>query len=123
MFRTRLISGIVLVLIALVVLISGGPVLAVTLFLISEIGLFELYRALKIQEKEFSPLAAVGYLGTVVYYGIVFLGYQSYTMAVILGILILVMTVYVFTFPKYQTEKITGTFFGVLYAPVMLSCI
>ena len=123
MFRTRLISGIVLVLIALVVLISGGPVLAVTLFLISEIGLFELYRALKIQEKEFSPLAAVGYLGTVVYYGIVFLGYQSYTMAVILGILILVMAVYVFTFPKYQTEQITGTFFGVLYAPVMLSCI
>ena len=99
MFRTRLISGIVLVLIALVVLISGGPVLAVTLFLISEIGLFELYRALKIQEKGFSPLAAVGYLGTAVYYGIVFLGYQSYTMAVILGILILVMTVYVFTFP------------------------
>ena len=33
------------------------------------------------------------------------------------------MTVYVFTFPKYQTEQITGTFFGVLYAPVMLSCI
>ena len=123
MFRTILISGIVLVLIALVVLISGGPVLAVTLFLISEIGLFELYRALKIQEKDFSPLAAVGYLGTAVYYGIVFLGYQSYTMAVILGILILVMTVYVFTFPKYQTEQITGTFFGVLYAPVMLSCI
>lgn len=53
MFRTRLISGIVLVLIALVVLISGGPVLAVTLFLISEIGLFELYRALKIQEMDF----------------------------------------------------------------------
>ena len=123
MFRTRLISGIVLVLIALVVLISGGPVLAVTLFLISEIGLVERDRALKLQEKEFSPLVAVGDLGTVVYYGIVFLGYQSYTMAVILGILILVMAVYVFTFPKYQTEQITGTFFGVLYAPVMLSCI
>lgn len=123
MFRTRLISGIVLVLIALVVLISGGPVLAVTLFLISEIGLFELYRALKIQEKEILPLAAVGYLGTAVYYGIVFWGCQTYTMAVILGILILMMTVYVFTFPKYQTEQITGAFFGVLYVPVMLSCI
>ena len=123
MFRTRLISGIVLVLIALVVIISGGPVLAATLFAISEIGLFELYRALKIQTKEFSTLAAVGYLGTAVYYGIVFWGYQSYTMAVILGVLILVMTVYVFTFPKYQTEQITGTFFGVLYASVMLSCI
>ena len=57
------------------------------------------------------------------YYGIVSLGDQSYTIAVIPGILILVMTVYVFTFPKYQTEPITSTFFGVLYAPVMLSCI
>ena len=123
MFKTRLLSGIVLVLLALLFIIHGGYLLLTVLGIISLIGLFELYRALKIQEKEFSPLAAVGYLGTVVYYGIVFLGYQSYTMAVILGILILVMTVYVFTFPKYQTEQITGTFFGVLYAPVMLSCI
>ena len=48
MFRTRLISGIVLVLIALVVIITGGPVLAATLFIISEIGVFELYRVLKV---------------------------------------------------------------------------
>lgn len=53
MFRTRLISGIVLVLIALVVIITGGPVLAATLFIISEIGVFELYRVLKVQDAGF----------------------------------------------------------------------
>ena len=74
MFRTRLISGIVLVLIALVVVITGGPVLAATLFIISEIGVFELYRVLKVQDAGFSPLAAVGYLGTAAYYAIVFFG-------------------------------------------------
>lgn len=123
MFRTRLLSGIVLVLIALAVIITGGPVLAVTLFAVSEIGLFELYRALKIQEKGISPLALTGYLGTAVYYGIVFFGKQSYTMTVVMALLILVMTVYVFTYPRYRTEQVTGAFFGVLYVAVMLSCI
>ena len=31
------------------------------------------------------------------------------------------MAVYVFTFPKYKTEEITITFFGVFYVAVMLS--
>ena len=72
MFRTRLISGIILVLIALAVIISGGPVLAATLFIISVIGLNELYRALGIEDRKFSPLAAVGYLGCAVYYIMVY---------------------------------------------------
>ena len=45
MFKTRLISGIVLVIIALVTIISGSYLLWGTLFLVSLIGLTELYRA------------------------------------------------------------------------------
>ena len=123
MFWTRLISGIVLVLIALVVIITGGPVLAATLLVISVIGLFELYRVLGIQKEKFSPLAAVGYCGTVLYYGIVFFGHQAYTMTVLIGLLILFMAVYVFTYPRYRSEQVTGAFFGVVYVAVMLSCI
>lgn len=123
MFRTRLISGIVLVLIALAVILAGGPVLAVTLLLISEIGLFELYRVLKVEDRRPSPLALAGYLGTAVYYGIVFFGGSAYTMTVILGVLILCLAVYVFTYPRYRSEQVTGAVFGVLYVAVMLSCI
>lgn len=123
MFRTRLISGIVLVLIALAVIITGGPVLAGTLLIISEIGLFELYRVLNVQDQKVSPLALVGYLGTFFYYGIVFFGGSAYTMTGILAILILCMTVYVFTYPRYRSGQVTGAFFGVLYVAVMLSCI
>ena len=123
MFRTRLISGIVLVLIALMVIITGGPVLAATLFIISEIGVFELYRVLKVQDAGFSPLAAVGYLGTAAYYAIVFFAGSAYTMTVLLATLILCMGVYVFTYPRYRSDQVTGAFFGVVYVAVMLSCI
>ena len=123
MFRTRLISGIVLVLIALVVIITGGPVLAATLFIISEIGVFELYRVLKVQDAGFSPLAAVGYLGTAAYYAIVFFAGSAYTMTVLLATLILCMGVYVFAYPRYRSDQVTGAFFGVVYVAVMLSCI
>lgn len=61
MFRTRLISGIVLVAVALVVLITGGPLLAAVLLAISIIGQNELYRALGVEDSGFSPLAGVGY--------------------------------------------------------------
>ena len=44
MFRTRLLSGIVLVALALLLIITGGDVLLVSMGIISLVGLFELYR-------------------------------------------------------------------------------
>lgn len=123
MFRTRLISGIVLVIIALAVIITGGPVLAATLLTISILGMKELYRVLVIEDSSFSPLALVGYLGCILYYIIVFLDFTAYTMTVLTAFLILIMAVYVFTYPRYRTEQVTGAFFGVVYVAVMLSCI
>ncbi len=123
MFRTRLISGIILVLIALAVIITGGPVLAATLLIISEIGLFELYRALNVLDTKTSPLAIVGYLGTAVYYALIYFGAAEYTVPLILCTLILCMAVYVFTYPRYRSDQVTGAFFGVLYVGVMLGCI
>ena len=48
MFKTRLLSGIVLVILALVVIISGGFVTLFSLLGISLIGMFELYRVFKL---------------------------------------------------------------------------
>lgn len=123
MFWTRLISGIVLVAIALATIITGGPVLAATLLAVSIIGLGELYVTLGIEDKKISPLATVGYLGTVFYYIIVFCGQTAYTMTVLTVLLIVLMAVYVFTYPRYRIEQVTGAFFGVVYVAVMLSCI
>lgn len=50
MFKTRLISGVVLVALALVLIITGGDVLFAALLLISFIGMSELYRIFEIEK-------------------------------------------------------------------------
>lgn len=122
MFRTRLISGIVLVVLALVLIITGGPVLAAALAGISIIGMSELYCAIGVEDGT-KALPLVGYLGCILYYIIVFLGGNAYTMTVLIALLILFMAVYVFTYPHYQTNQVSGAFFGVVYVAVMLSYI
>lgn len=123
MFVTRLISGIVLVLIALLTIISGGYVLFVTLFLISLIGLYELYRAMNVESEQTHGLALVGYIGTVGYYFMLLFGFEAYSMIGLIFLLVAFMFVYVFTFPKYKAEQVMAGFFGVAYVSVMLSYI
>ena len=52
MFKTRLISGIVLVIAALVFIIVGGPLLLSVLLAISLIGMRELYSAVRLSGKK-----------------------------------------------------------------------
>ena len=70
MFKSRLISGILLVMMALVTVGSGGYVLAATLWLISIIAFHELCLACKIQQnvKKQNTLEVVGYIFTSLYY-------------------------------------------------------
>ena len=65
MFRTRLLSGIILVAAALVLIITGGEVLLAGLFAVSMIGVFELYRIFQMEK---SLLGGIGYLAVLVYY-------------------------------------------------------
>ena len=58
MFKTRLLSGILLVIIALATIISGDYVLFFTLLAVSLIGMRELYRAMKVQDEKINLLAA-----------------------------------------------------------------
>ena len=75
MFITRLISGIVLVAIALLVNHVGGPLLLLTMLAISLIGMFELFRAVKIREKGTNSLTTAAYAGAVLWYVAVWLGH------------------------------------------------
>jgi len=118
MFKTRLLSGIVLVIAALVLIITGGNLLLVSTLVISYIGMFELYRIFHI-EKELPGM--VGYLAATVYYCNLKFQFLPDLMMFVLGLLILLMFVYVFTYPKYKTEQLLAAFFGVFYVAVMLS--
>lgn len=118
MFKTRLLSGIVLVIAALVLIITGGDVLLVSTLVISYIGMYELYRVFHIEK---SALAAIGYVAATVYYANLRFAFVPDMMMFVLGVLIFIMFAYVFTYPKFRTEQILAAFFGVFYVAVMLS--
>ena len=118
MFKTRLFSGIVLVALALVLIITGGDLLLVSTLVISYIGMFELYRIFHIEK---SAPGIIGYLAATVYYCNLRFEFIPDLMMFVLGFFMLLMFAYVFTYPKYKTEQIMAAFFGVFYVAVMLS--
>ena len=63
MFKTRLLSGIVLVLVALLTICSGGTVLYMTVLCLSLIGAGELFRVMKVREDKWNLLEITGYAG------------------------------------------------------------
>lgn len=123
MFKERLISGIVLVIIALVTIILGGPVLFGVLLVISLIGMHELYKAVGIEDKSLNLLTVAGYLGAVIYYAAMYFLESDLSLPAALVGLILILAVYVFTWPKYTCAQVFPVFFGMIYVAVMLSYI
>ena len=123
MFKTRLLSGIVLVIIALLTIMSGGYVLLLTLLCVSLIGMRELYNAMGVHKSGMDLLELAGYLGAVLYYGTVFLGFEKYGMMGVIISFMMFMFVYVFTYPKFKADQVMPAFFGVVYVAVMLSFI
>lgn len=123
MFKTRLISGILLVAAALLTIISGSYVLLFTLVCISVIGMNELYRAMKVREERFSLLEAAGYVGAALYYTAVAVDFERFGNMAVIGTLVLIMFVYVFSYPRFRAEQIMAAYFGFVYVAVMLSFI
>ena len=130
MFRTRLLSGILLVAIALGVFLAGGALLAVVVFGVSVIAYQELTAACKVRGEGMGPsaLVKVGLVMTLVYYGAIGLALARDTASafpamvlVIVAAFLAFLFVYVFTFPKYHANQIMSAMFSFLYGPVMLS--
>lgn len=138
MFFTRLMSGILLVVIALVTILAGNGVLALTLCLISLIAYRELTKACNIhtEDRKSNALELAGMVMTAAYYVFIFIAlyrsnengdgmvpvYPVVMMAVVVSLLLLLF-IYVFTFPRYHAAQIMAAMFSWLYAPVMLSFI
>ena len=123
MFKTRLISGIVLVIIALATIISGSWILFFTLLAVSLIGMRELYNVMKVSNEHVTVLELVGYLGAVLYYIAIKFDFGNFGMMAVIVSMILILFVYVFGYPKYHAEQVMAAFFGVVYVAVMLSFI
>lgn len=120
MFRTRLLSGIVLVALALLFIITGGRVLLASTCAISLVGLMELYRVFDINKK---PVGILGYLFTVLYYFDLLYQFLPNLEILVIAFLILLLACFVLTYPKYHSRQIMASFFGVFYVSIMLSFI
>lgn len=124
MFWTRLISGVVMVIIALATMWLGGPFLGGILLLISLAGYRELTKAQKVNtaEKGVNGLEAVGLSGVVIYYAVMYV-WQDATLLLMCIVLVFMaeMFLYVVLFPRYRAEQVVTAIFSFLYAPVMLS--
>lgn len=91
--------------------------MAVT-FLISLIGLVELYKILHIEK---TLAGFIGMLAAAGYYALLFFDMEQHFLFLCMGYVIVLMAVYVFTYPRYRTDQILLAFFGFFYVVVMLA--
>ena len=146
MFLTRLGSGILLVALALVLILTGGPVLAAALCLISLIAYRELGKAVRFitEDKTKRALEYTGMILTVAYYAWIYVllsdpwrydpvssglmipmyrmiyRYQALAIGIVIAFIIYLF-VYVFRFPTYHGREVMASCFSFLYGPIMLS--
>ena len=78
---------------------------------------------MKVQDEKANLLVYAGYAGAAIYYVAVLLDFGRYgTLAIIFG-LVLIMFVYVFTYPEFEAKQVMPAMFGIVYVAVMLSFI
>lgn len=131
-FLTRLISGIVLVLITAGACWLGSWTLGFFVALIGYTGLDEFYKVFGLRIGR--GIGLIGLIGATLW----FIVLQAVTESafgdgvpldpelkwlVLPVVFLLILGVYVFTFPRYDTGQVTAVFFGIVYIPVMLSFI
>lgn len=116
----RIISGICLVIIAAPALYFGGWFLYALCLFISLVGNYELLRVAGLEK---SPLGICVYIATIFYYVLLDCSGNRYSLLVLAAAFLALMTIYVFTFPRYKAENIMWSFFGIIYVTMMLAYI
>lgn len=120
MFKTRLISGIILLAIAITVVVLGDKVLFGTVLVISLVGMTELYKIMKLEK---TVLGIAGYLAAISYYLMIYFELQKNFLLLFTAFLLLLMVLYVIKYPKFRAEQVMTAFFGLFYVSIMLSYI
>lgn len=124
MFWTRLCSGIILVIIALLTMSIGGTLLLGVLLCISLIAYRELTKALQgeLGSQKINALEITGFIGICAHYIAVYFAEElDVVLMCIVGVFMAEMLIYVVAFPKFNAQQVMTAFFSFMYAPVMLS--
>lgn len=118
MFKTRLLSGIVLVILAVIVLYFGGLVTGIATLMLSIGGVFEL---LRISNQHKTVLGIATYLATICYYVLLFLELDKYVTFMLVLFIIMVLSIYVLSYPTYTDKDIMSAVLAFFYAAFLLS--
>ncbi len=130
----RIVSGAGVLVLAVAAILAGGIYLAAALFVISCTAYRELCKAVGVHARAgVDALEAAGYLGILLYYFLIWQGTSGpvylrqkttlFLFMLLIGELMLLMAVYVLTFPRYRSEQVMAAYFCMIYGPVMLSFI
>ncbi|MCR5295320.1 MAG: phosphatidate cytidylyltransferase [Lachnospiraceae bacterium] len=149
MFKTRLLSGILLIILAFAAILPGGlPLLGMVSF-ISFVGMLEFYGATgvirrnkaqsPVLDKEYeardpialkqqvtepmNALAGAGLIGAGSYLLLIAFAPEPFYLVGLVSSLTLILAVYVFTFPRFTARQVFSSFTGVVYVTVMLGFI
>ena len=117
-FLTRLMSSVIIVIVALGVIIPGKDILFGAMIVISLIGIYELYKVIGVER---SLLGIVGYAADICWFVLIRTGYAYLGMMLLMASIMIIMAVYVFSTPKYNDSQAAMTFFGIVYVGIMLS--
>lgn len=119
MFWTRLFSGIVLLVIIIAAIFAGSPAMFALAAILSVLGLYEIYRA---RAMEKSRLAVSGYAAAVIYIVCAWFDFESSALTAIAAGFLIIMCVYVFSFPAFKAADAAYAVFGFIYVPVLMMC-
>ena len=127
MFKTRLFSGVVVAAVMLLFTWLGGIWLQVFLGAVSIIGMYEFYHATGVLKdgNKSDLLTAIGYAAVLAYYHVCIISDNDilFILFVLVLFFILMLAVYVFTYPRYSSKDVIYTFFGFFYVAIMLGFI
>ena len=116
--KDRLIGGFFVAVVTIIALLSGGIVTTCILAVVSIVGIWEY---LRIYSMEKSSFAFINYIFTVIYYAMIYLNKNDLLFSVVLFMLLVILAVYVFHFPKYEDHDVAKVLFSFIYVTVLLS--
>ena len=118
MFWTRLASGTVLVILSIGTLYVGGWLTCWVMCALSLVGCFELLRVYKLEKR---AMGICCYLGTILYYLMIFLQEERFLMPIMVVYLLVILAIYVLNFSKYRDKDMMAAFLAFYYVSVCLS--
>jgi len=117
MFWTRLASGIVLLAVIIGAFFAGSTVMFFLSALLALTGLYEIY---KVHQMEKEMIGLAGYGAALIYIVCAWFAFEQWAVLALVAGFLLLMCVYVFSFPKYKASQAAYAVFGVVYVPVLM---